>query len=206
MVILFIQIHSLTHSNNRLLSLTHTQYGKAMSEPLPYGGVRFLSPSEAAPIERQFMNHGGRDLPSDGPIGWFLEVDLRIPESMHSYFSEFPPLPVKRQITNDEYSPHTSELAHAYQLKTASNAVKLITDVGDKLHYKLHYVYLKNVLALGVQLMKVHRVIAFKQKPWLQPFIHHNNEKRKLSTSTFESQFWKLCNNACFGKLLQNTR
>ena len=70
-----------------------------MSEPLPYGGVRFLSPSEAAPIERQFMNHGGRDLPSDGPIGWFLEVDLRIPEAMHSYFSEFPPLPVKRQIT-----------------------------------------------------------------------------------------------------------
>ena len=177
-----------------------------MSDPLPYGGVRFLPPIEARPIAQQFMEDGGRNIPSDGPIGYFLEVDLRIPPAMHAYFSEFPVLPVKRPVIAEEYSPHTAELAHVYQLKTAKNSTKLITDVNDKRNYKIHFVYLKQVLALGVQLMKVHRVVQFNQKPWLRPFIHNNNERQKRSTSTFESQFWKLCNNACFGKLLQNTR
>ena len=77
-----------------------------MSDPLPYGGVRFLPPIEARPIAQQFMEDGGRNIPSDGPIGYFLEVDLRIPPAMHAYFSEFPVLPVKRPVIAEEYSSY----------------------------------------------------------------------------------------------------
>ena len=46
----------------------------------------------------------------------------------------------------------------------------------------------------------------FDQCPWLEKYITLNTEKRKLAKSTFEKDFFKLCNNSVYGKVLQNDR
>ena len=55
---------------------------------------------------------------------------------------------------------------------------------------------LKYIDQLSVNFTTRHRVISFKQKAWMAPYIEFNSEKRKTAKSDFEKDFFKLLNNS----------
>jgi hypothetical protein len=83
---------------------------------------------------------------------------------------------------------------------------KLIGNLQTKIKYKTHYRNLKLYLSLGMRLLRVHRVLSFRQQAWLKPYVDLNTAKRQLATSEFEGDFYKLVNNAFFGKSMENVR
>ena len=76
----------------------------------------------------------------------------------------------------------------------------------DKKEYVLHYRKLQLYLSLGMKLKKIHRALEFSQSNWLEPYIAFNTQKRAGAKNPFQKDFFKLANNAVFGKTMENLR
>ena len=51
---------------------------------------------------------------------------------------------------------------------------------------------------------KVHEMISFKQRKWLEKYINFNTQKKNQAVTDFEKDFHKLLNNAFYGKTMEN--
>ncbi|CAG2200908.1 unnamed protein product [Mytilus edulis] len=173
-------------------------YGWAMSQALPVEGFRWLNDSE---IENLNIS----DVEDDSKNGFILEVDLEYPRELHDDHNEYPLAPEKIKVTNDMLSPYAEKLLDDLNLKGTSTE-KLIPNLHPKEKYVVHYRNFKLYLSLGMRLTKIHRVMTFEQRPCLKTYIDFNTEKRKLAHNEFEKDFFKLMNNAVFGKTMENLR
>ena len=102
-------------------------------------------------------------------------------------------------------TPYKQNLARELGL-SKDKTEKLLLTLKDKKNYVLHYRNLQLYLSLGMKLKKVHDVLAFDQKDWMEPYIRLNTELRKKATSDFERNFFKLMNCPVFGKTMENLR
>ena len=98
------------------------------------------------------------------------------------------------------------ELPFVLERKKIKKCKKLACNIHNKENYILHIRALKQALNHGLILQKVHKVIKFNQKTWLKPYIDMNTKLRADAKNDFEKDFFKLINNAVFGKTMENVR
>jgi hypothetical protein len=165
-----------------------------MRQPLPVGGFRFLTDEEISQLDFT-------QIPADSGMGYFVECDLEYPGELHEIHNDFPLAPEPMRITKEMLSLFCTSLG----VKGLFDE-KLIGSLQTKIKYKTHYRNSKLYLSLGVRLLRVHRVLSFKQQARLKPYVDLNTAKRQLATSEFEGDFYKLVNNAFFGKSMENVR
>ena len=152
-------------------------YGYAMTYPLPFGNFEIFE------LNKESLNDQEQNIfdnwTFESNFGYIYEVDLTIPDCLHFFFNDLPPFVEK---TNG----------------------KLIANLNDKFNYKTHICLLKQGIRFGVKIIKYHRVVKFDQKPWLKEYVEFNTLKRKNSTDKTEKDFFKLMNNAVYGKTMEN--
>jgi len=130
-----------------------------------------------------------------------MEVDMTIPEELHDYFNSFPFLMVKETMLSDSQQKWLKDNQKKY-----TEFPKLVPNLCDKKNYVIHYRLLKLYVKLGIHVTKIHRAVQFEQREWMKQCIDFNTDKRKHSKNEFEKDFYKLCNNAPFGKTMENVR
>ena len=185
-------------------------YGHAMVQYLPTGGFVMETETE---IEKRKVN-----LPEttaelmyvapDAARGCIVEADLDIPGELHDLFADFPLAPEKRALVYAMLSPKQRELLEAFDdnPENYASVEKLVPNLEPKRKYVTHYRNLQLYLSLGMKLVNIHRVLWFDQSPWLKKYIDFNTLQRMLATSEFGKDFFKLMNNAMFGKTMENVR
>ena len=102
-------------------------------------------------------------------------------------------------------SEYCKDIADWYGIKVGE-VKKLIPNLGDKIKYVVHYKHLQYYLSLGMKLVKIHRILSFKQSNWLKKYVNFNTEKRKESNDEFNKNLYKLLNNCIYGKSIENIR
>ena len=131
-------------------------YGWAMIQPLPYGSFRWLEPKYyAEKVEG---------------IGYIYEVELEYPDHLHDLHNDYPLSPEKICVSDDMLSDYCNFIKKKFKI-SSGRVHKLIPNLNDKGKYVLHERNLQKYLELGLRLKKVHRVLQFKEKPWLKPYI-----------------------------------
>ena len=157
-------------------------YGAAMSEKLPINEFKWVS--DISGINEKFVKSYDKKIVTK-VIYLKLEVDVYYPSKLYKLHSDMQFLPERMKIDKTK---------------------KLVCNLRDKKKYVAHISILKQALNHGLKLKKVHRVIEFNQEAWLKKYIDMNTELRKKASNDFEKDFFKLMNNAVFGKTMENVR
>ena len=155
-------------------------YGCAMSMKLPTHGFKWLTGGE---MEKLYDN---QVLQIWEKTPCILEVDLYYPDELHDLHNDYPLCPERVQCEN--------------------RVEKLIPNLRNKTKYVLHYKNLIQCLKLGMKLKKILRGIKFVETEWMKPYIDMNTKLRAKAKNNFEKDFYKLMNNAVFGKTMENIR
>lgn len=179
--------------------------GGVMRFPLPIGFMRWLTKEE-------IYNFDVMPIRIDGRMGYTLEVDLIYPVELHDSHNCYPLAPDHKIVHDKELSPYSEELwrdlyaTDGLKLLGRGKSSKLIPTLERKKHYVLHYRNLQLYLSLGMKLSHIHRLLEYRQEPWLMSYIDFNSNERQDAKNDFEKDFFKLMNNAVFGKTMENLR
>ena len=168
-------------------------YGQPMSQPLRYDEIKFDNNVKLEDI----LNN-----PDDNDIGYFVEADLIYPDNIKGKTKNFPFAPVNKKINPDNFIDYNKEI----EPDTYTQTKKLICDWSCKKNYLIPYRMLKFYIRHGMIVDKVHDIISFKQIRWLEKYINFNTQKRNQAVNDFEKDFYKLLNNAFYGKTMENVR
>ena len=152
-------------------------YSWAMMQKLPTHGFKWID-VDIPKVEKLLKKKDTRK-------GYIFEVDLEDPQSLWKEHNDYPLAPERLKINGVD---------------------KFISSFLPKKNYVVHYRNLKQYLKMGLVLKKVHRGIEFYQSKWMKPYIKKNAKLRKAAENDFEKDFFKLMNNAVFGKTIENIR
>ena len=134
-------------------------------------------------------------------VGYFTFIDFNVPGNIHDILSDLPPM-ARHLIV-------TKEMLHLEDEPCSSKTRKLVPNLMNQENYGCIIQNLQLMLELGVELVKVRKVIRFKQKPFMQKYTKYNIEQRLLAKANkdeLSDTVNKLKDNGNFGKAIENPR
>ena len=126
-----------------------------------------------------------KDYDENSNKGYLFEVDAEYPKNLFTLHSDLPFLPERNKI---------------------KKCNKFVCNIQNKENYVVYIRALKQTLNHGLILKKVHRLIQFNPEKWLKPYIDMNTKLGTEAKNDFEKGFFKLMNNAVFGRTMGNVR
>ena len=124
---------------------------------------------------------------------------------MHDIYNDYLLCLEHIEVGYEMLSTYCKNIVNWYGIKVGG-VKKLIPNLYDKVRFFVHYKNLKHYLGLGIKLVKIHRILCFKQKNWLKSYTDFNTRKRRLSNDEFNKNLYKLMNNCIYGKGIENIR
>ena len=173
-------------------------YGLGLSSKMPIKVFRWLTQEEVDDFDVQ-------DTDADGDTCYILEVDLLYPDELHDSHNCYPLAVEKRVIKEHEISDFNKNILKDHK-ETFKPSQKLCPDFNPKEKYVCSLKNLQFYLEHGLKLTKIHRVLTAYQCAFMEPFIDFNSKKRAAASSKFDQDLFKLMNNSCYGKLIEDLR
>jgi hypothetical protein len=177
-------------------------YGHAMSQILPTGNLKWVHAEHLPDLHKMKLG-------STSKTEYALEVDMYLPREHHDKLKDFPPLFEKTVIPVEELSPFDLKCNRNSDEPVKANTQKLINHLAPVKNYVLNLYTLQHLKKLGYKVTKVHRAISFDQSFWLRDYIRYDTIKRQAAKRVGDdlmAAFFKLANNAVYGKCLENVR
>ena len=173
-------------------SKANNQYMKEYDQNLPTKYIVYLDANNlyGGGMSKPLPTHGFEWMLEEEYENWrdipcIVEVDVEYPEHLHDLHNDYPLAPERINVNRVD---------------------KLIPNLNNKEKYVVHRETLKEYESLGLKITKIHRGIKFEESEWLKPYIDLNTNLRAKATNDFEKDFFKLMNNAVFGKTMENIR
>ena len=152
-------------------------YGGAMSRSLPYSGFKWLTKNKDGKFGKRKEGRGR-----------IFEVDIEYPKHLHKLHNDYPLAPEKLTVKEEWLSPYQTDLL---ENKSMLSCPKLVPNLMTTKQYVVHYRTLQSYIEQGMKVTKIHRVLEFNEKPWMEPYIRLNTDLRKQAKSAFEKNFYK---------------
>ena len=141
--------------NTLLILIKNNLYGWETSQYLPYSGFKWLNQKE---IDRFDIN----SIEENSSLIYILEVDFKHPSELHKLHNDYPLFPEKLEISQNMLPNYCFSISNEYGIKIGG-VNKLVSNLGNKSKYVVHYRNLQLYLSLGIKLAKVHRILKFEQ-------------------------------------------
>lgn len=169
----------------------NSQYPTCMFKyKLPFDEYRWLEGSEfkAMSIVLKDYQMSCELFNIDSDYSCILQCDVLVPSTReaHDFLNTLPLLP-----TNEIINKTKRLIPTLYPLKK---------------DFVGHVLLLQQSQKFGYQIVKVHRILLFRQTYWLRDHMSMLSTMRINATSTFSKLSFKMYMNATFGKLLQRNR
>ena len=140
-------------------------YGWSMSQKLPVEGFKWVKKNKLLEFNKDII----KKYDKNSSTWYFLEVDIDYPKELFNFDKDLPFLLERKKFEKFE---------------------ELICSIKDKEKYVIHIRALKQALNHGLVFKKVHRIVQFKQKEWLKPYIDMNTEVKKKHKTNLRKISW----------------
>jgi hypothetical protein len=153
-------------------------------QKLPSGEFSWLDKNE-------IQNFNIKKANTEGKYGYIVECDLEYPKKLHNLHQNLPLAPEVLEINFDALSPYAKKALLESDGQKKYKDVKLMATFQDRNNYVTHFKNLKLYLKLGMKLKKIHRVLKFRQKKIIAPYIKKCTAARQKARNKFQGDQYK---------------
>ena len=153
-------------------------------QKLPSGKFRWMDKNEIEMFDINSIN-------LEGKFGYMLECDLTYPKKLHDLHQNLPLAPEVLEVNFESLSPYAKKALLESDGQKKYKDVKLMATFQKRENYIVHFKNLKLYLDLGMKLKKIHRILKFRQKEIIAPYIEKCTAARQKATNKFQMDQYK---------------